>query len=137
MDIAEEKLQEHQLRITPVRSKILIYFLERKVALSHADIEQYFNNELDRVTIYRTLNSFVDNGLIHKVSDNSGIAKFALCSHNHIEHNHEDNHVHFKCLNCEQVECLHDIVLPKITLPPKYKLNQVSLLIEGICSKCT
>ena len=129
-------LKHHDLRTTQVRLDILSYFKKSESALSHADLETHFEKKLDRVTIYRTLNSFLENGILHKVPDDSGIAKYALCKHEGTEHNHDDDHVHFKCKQCDKIECLHDIDIPKLALPKKYKLVSANLLIEGICATC-
>ena len=44
--IAEKILKEHKLRNTPIRIAVLSYFKESNSALSHANLEQYFNNQL-------------------------------------------------------------------------------------------
>jgi Fur family ferric uptake transcriptional regulator len=136
MKTFEHRLKEHHLRVTPIRLELLSYFTKERRAISHADIELHYNHQLDRVTIYRTLNSFIENGLIHKVSDNSAIAKFALCNHKDCAHNHEDNHVHFKCIICEKIECLHQLSIPNFNLPKNYSITAANLLIEGKCASC-
>jgi Fur family ferric uptake transcriptional regulator len=82
------------------------------------------------------LTSFLENGLLHKIPDDSGIAKYALCHHEGTEHTHDDHHVHFKCKKCEKIECLHNLEIPKLHLPKKYKMEHANLLIEGICAYC-
>ena len=136
MNQQEHILKHHDLRITQVRLEILQYFQNNKNALSHADLENNFAKKLDRVTIYRTLTSFLDKGLLHKIPDDSGIAKYGLCHHEGIEHTHDDDHVHFKCRKCEKIECLHNLEIPKLHLPKKYKMESANLLIEGICNVC-
>lgn len=136
MQTLENSLKQHKLRITPVRLELLQYFHTSKKALSHADLENKFVQKFDRVTIYRTLSSFVENGLLHKILDDSGTAKYALCMHNNIDHHHTDNHVHFKCTSCDKIECLHDIEIPVLKLPKKYKMQNANLLLEGTCANC-
>ncbi|MFN8259819.1 MAG: transcriptional repressor [Chitinophagales bacterium] len=132
----EQILKHHDLRITQVRLEILQFFQNSKSALTHADLEAHFAKKFDRVTIYRTLSSFLENGLLHKIPDDSGIAKYAICHHEGSEHTHDDHHVHFKCLKCERIECLHNLEIPKLQLPRKYKMENANLLIEGICGIC-
>ncbi len=129
-------LKHHDLRVTQVRLEVLQFFQTNKNALTHADLETFFAKKFDRVTIYRTLTSFLENGLLHKIPDDSGIAKYALCHHEGTEHTHDDHHVHFKCKKCEKIECLHSLEIPKLHLPKKYKMENANLLIEGICSVC-
>lgn len=136
MNNIEQKLKEHQLRITPIRIELLSYFIQSKNAISHAEIEKHCDHKFDRVTIYRTIYSFIEQGLLHKVLDGSNIAKYALCKHTSCAHNHEDNHVHFKCVACEKVECLHQINIPYFKLPKNYSVSSTNLLIEGKCSSC-
>jgi len=127
-------LQSHKLRITDCRLEIIQEFLEKQVALAHSDLEERLNSQFDRVTIYRTLKTFLDKDLIHKVLDDSGAAKYALCTHEEEDHNHE--HVHFKCEKCGETTCLDSITLPKISLPPGFKKREMNLLVQGICDKC-
>ena len=58
-------LKAHALSVTDGRKEILGLFLARKGALAHADIEKKVGDRFDRVTIYRTLQAFVDTGLVH------------------------------------------------------------------------
>ncbi len=128
-------LQSHKLRITDCRLEIIQEFLQKQVALAHADLEESLNSQFDRVTIYRTLKTFLDNDLIHKVLDDSGATKYALCSHEPQEdHSHE--HVHFKCESCGETTCLEAINLPQIALPRGFKKKEMSLLVQGVCEKC-
>ncbi|MDB5228882.1 MAG: transcriptional repressor [Bacteroidota bacterium] len=136
MQLIENTLKLHDLRITQVRMEMLQYFQNHTSALTHADLELHFDKRFDRVTIYRTLTSFLENGLLHKIPDDSGVAKYALCHHEGVEHNHDDHHVHFKCKKCEKIECLYTLEIPKLHLPKKYKMENANLLIEGICAIC-
>ncbi len=134
--MVENLLKNHSLRTTKVRTTILDCFAQSKTALSHADIESRFEDEFDRVTIYRTLNSFLEKGLLHKVPDDSNIARFALCKTDCNEHQHFDNHVHFKCEKCSKVQCFHDIAIPNIPGLNEYTIHSANLLIQGICLEC-
>jgi Fur family ferric uptake transcriptional regulator len=129
-------LKSHRLRITDCRLVIIQEFLNKNVALSHADLEDTLNKKFDRVTIYRTLKTFLEKDLIHKVLDDSGATKYAFCSHGEETHVHNHEHVHFKCEKCEETTCLEDISLPKISLPKGFEKKEMNLLVQGICEKC-
>ena len=116
------------------RQEIIREFLDKQVALAHSDLEDALDSQFDRVTIYRTLKTFVDKDVVHKVLDDSGATKYALCSHEEEVHNHE--HVHFKCEICGETTCLESITLPNIKLPKGFKKKEMSLLVQGICNKC-
>jgi len=136
MSSSHSILRSHQLRITDCRLAIIREFLDKNIALSHADLEETLNNEVDRVTIYRTLKTFLEKDLIHKVLDDSGATKYAFCSHGEEAHVHNHEHVHFKCEKCEETTCLEDISLPTISLPKGFEKKEMNLLVQGICEKC-
>jgi Fur family ferric uptake transcriptional regulator len=65
-------LKAYSLRQTECREEILDIFLTKAYALAHADVEIQMSEKFDRVTVYRTLKTFLDKGLIHKVLDDEG-----------------------------------------------------------------
>lgn len=133
----QDILKSYKLRNTQNRTSILGLFLEYDGAMSHADIEERLGSDIDRVTIYRTLKSFLDHGLLHKVLDDVGGAKYALCSMNECHpHEHHHNHVHFKCVECGLTQCMENIEIPNFSLPSGYQSNEMDLLIQGKCSNC-
>jgi Fur family transcriptional regulator, ferric uptake regulator len=134
--ISNRLLKTFRLRSTPSRQEILHLFLKKDYALSHGDIEKEINNDLDRVTVYRTLKTFLDRGLIHKVLDDEGALKYALCNEACTAAGHHHNHVHFKCTECGQTNCLN-IEIPLVKLPKGYKPTELNLLIQGVCENCS
>ncbi|MCU0355232.1 MAG: transcriptional repressor [Cytophagales bacterium] len=129
-------LKDHNLRQTACREEVLAFFLEKETALSHADLEMHLTPAYDRVTLYRTLKTFLDAGLVHKVLDDEGGAKYALCRSHHTDHQHADNHVHFKCLRCGTTSCLEQTSIPVVSLPEGYFGTDFHLLVQGICRAC-
>jgi Fur family ferric uptake transcriptional regulator len=129
-------LKEHHLRSTSSRAAILSLFLQNDCALSYSDIEKRIATSYDRVTVYRTLKTFVDSGVIHKVLDDSGGLKYALCAIACTIHNHHHEHVHFKCSACGETICLEQVDIPSIQLPIGYSASELNLLIQGVCDKC-
>ena len=71
-------LSKRGLRLTKCRISVLNMFLEKKHALTHGDIENTLKDEYDRVTLYRTLSSFQNSGLIHQILDRDGANKYAI-----------------------------------------------------------
>jgi Fur family transcriptional regulator, ferric uptake regulator len=129
-------LKDFKLRSTPSRAAILDAFLTHNYALSHGDLEKEVPASFDRVTVYRTLKTFLDQGLIHKVLDGEGGMKYALCKEACTTANHHHDHVHFKCLQCGQTNCL-EVRIPEIKLPKGYNIREVNLLIQGVCGTCS
>lgn len=138
MEKAQELLEDYGLRKTGCRLEVLHQFLEYDFALSHADLERLIGNSYDRVTIYRTLYSFEEKGLIHSIKDVSGAIKFALCKTDICsQHKHEDNHIHFNCSSCGQTFCLNDVHIPRLALPQGYTADRLHFSAEGICKDCS
>ena len=61
-------LKRNSLSITDGRMKILELFYNSDGALAHADIEKKTGLAVDRVTVYRTLQTFVEKGIIHMIT---------------------------------------------------------------------
>jgi Fur family ferric uptake transcriptional regulator len=135
MNSTAQILKDFKLRSTPNRVAILHAFLRREYALSHGDVERDVPPSFDRVTVYRTLKTFLDKGLIHKVLDDEGTLKYALCNEACTTAHHHHDHVHFKCTKCGQTNCL-SIEIPAVKLPKGYRANEVNVLIQGVCESC-
>jgi Fur family ferric uptake transcriptional regulator len=135
MESTESILTGHQLRITASRKAVLDAFIHHPHALSQPDLEKMLPQKCDRVTIYRILDSFLKKGILHKVPDNEGKQKYALCE-SCTDHHHHDEHLHFKCTRCGKTECLDDIPMPSITLPQGYRIEEWHLLLQGLCKEC-
>jgi len=134
--LAEQKLLSHKLRRTSKRLEILEIFLShRRNAISNQDIEDKVT-DIDRITLYRTLKSFVKHGLIHEVVDGNGKVKFALCEDNCDHSHHHDNHAHFHCQKCGHTICVNGDINSDLKIPVGYKVNKTSLIVEGLCAKC-
>ncbi|HVF97809.1 MAG TPA: Fur family transcriptional regulator [Flavisolibacter sp.] len=128
-------LHLRQLSSTESRRKILTLFLTSGDALTHGDIEKKVGDKYDRVTIYRTLQTFEEKGIIHSIPTADNAILYALCKECEEGHHHDD-HVHFICSNCEKTICLDDIVSPKIDLPKGYVADNVQVVIHGVCKEC-
>lgn len=128
-------LKAHQLRITDCRLDVIQLFLKEKSALSQSDLENAFA-QYDRVTLYRTLNSFLESGILHKIPNETGTATYGLCHDTCTPDHHEHNHVHFKCNTCGQIECLEEKVTHNVTVPDGYKVDGINMIVDGVCSKC-
>lgn len=127
-------LKSNGLSVTEPRKKILELFLGSNGALDHAAIEKGAGN-LDRVTIYRTLQAFVERGIIHTIPTVDNSVKYALCKECGQGHHH-DNHVHFICEKCGTTTCIEDVSVPQISLPGNYHIHEKEMIIKGECESC-
>ena len=133
---AEHLLAHHKVRKTNIRIQVLGKFLDApQQALAHSDLESQFER-IDRVTLYRTLKTFEESGLIHEAVDGSGKQKFALCSDDCSEDHHQDDHAHFHCKQCNQTFCLDEVIIPAIKTPNNYQVDTTQLLLSGVCKNC-
>ncbi|MBS3992971.1 MAG: transcriptional repressor [Bacteroidetes bacterium] len=136
MQDLEKILENNNVKPTAMRLLVLQFLLDKKVAISLTDVENYFDKS-DRTTLYRTLQTFVKSELAHKIEDGTGIPKYALCEENcHCEIDN-DLHLHFRCTNCNETVCITDYKIPTISLPKGYIAEDVNLVVKGICDKCS
>jgi len=129
-------LKKNGLSVTEGRKKNLDLFNETEGALAHADIEKQTAQAFDRVTVYRTLQTFVDKGIIHQIPTTDNSVLYALCKHNCEQGHHHDNHVHFICTHCDKTICLDDVTVPEVKLPKGFKPIQSAMVVSGICDEC-
>ena len=129
-------LKRHNLSVTESRKRILQIFLEEKGALAHGDIEKRAGEKFDRVTIYRTLQTFLEKGIIHSIPTADNAIRYALCKDQCSSGHHHDHHIHFICNNCQRTYCLDDVVTPEIKMPKGYQASHVEVVVEGVCKDC-
>ncbi len=132
----DEILKKSQLSVTESRKNILELFLFNEGALEHSDIEKKSGEKFDRVTVYRTLQSFMEKGIIHTIPTVDNSVKYALCKNDCSEGHHHDNHVHFLCKECNKTICLDSVTVPEVRLPRGFKPINKQMIVTGICSDC-
>jgi len=123
-----------QRRNTSSQVAVLALLRDAGGALSHDMIEARLTMEISRSAIYRILNRFEKDGLVHRVVAGDGRQYFALCEQCD-RHEHHDNHPHFRCMGCERVECLPQSI--KIDLPSGYQSERLNVTVSGYCGKCS
>jgi len=132
-----DTLKKNQLSITDSRKTILQLFMESDGALAHMDIENNTGEEFDRVTIYRTLQTFVEKGIIHTIPSADNAIRYALCKDACGEGHHHDNHIHFMCDNCSTTYCLDHVVVPSLQLPVGFRPSRTDMVVSGCCNRCS
>ena len=131
----EKKLTSSNIKPTAMRILVLQYLIEQKNTVALKDLEANFF-KADTSTLYRTLKTFQENGLIHIIDDGSGKAKYAL-NLEESKLSEKDQHYHFHCNKCGETYCLNSHIIPKIELPPKFIMNEANLVLKGICANCS
>lgn len=136
MNQSADILKKSQLSITESRKSILDLFLNKSGALSHADIEKETQAAFDRVTVYRTLQSFVEKSIIHIIPTTDNSILYALCKDDCEGGHHHDDHVHFICSHCKKTICLEDVTIPVVKLPHGFQPEHSEMVVKGICDEC-
>ncbi|HMO62300.1 MAG TPA: transcriptional repressor [Ferruginibacter sp.] len=134
--MVQDILKKNQLSVTESRLKILDLFLTAQGALAHADIEKKTGESFDRVTIYRTLQTFVEKGIIHHIPTTDNSVLYALCKEECEAGHHHDNHVHFVCDQCSKTICLEEVTVPQVKLPKGFNPRQAEMVVHGVCDDC-
>lgn len=128
----EDKLMSKDTKPTSMRILVFDFLSQQKVAMSLSEIEHEFYNA-DRTTIYRTLKTFEEKGIVHSVQENS-TTKYVLCHDECDEKTHKDWHLHFYCKICKQISCKEDFALP--IQKSDFRIDEVRLFAKGICEQC-
>lgn len=123
--------------IRPTAMRLLVYQLleKKKNAISLGELEKNFDTS-ERSTLYRTIKTFEDKGIVHAIEDGTGIIKYAICKDQFTSKENNDLHLHFRCNTCQETVCLTDYKIPQINLPKGYKAEDMNLIVKGICEKC-
>ena len=127
-------LKAVKLYCTDGRVAILTVLMEAGKPLSQDQIARRSGkNHFDKVTIYRTLESLLGVGLVHKVLIDKRARHFEL-SRNCTE---SQCHPHFTCTSCGDTTCLTEISLPMAKSPHKgFVIQRQQVRLEGLCPTC-
>ena len=129
-------LSSKKVRPTAMRILALQFLVRKKIAVSLTEMESFFE-QVDRTTLYRTLKTFLEKGIVHQINDAQGIPKYALCQDGCNFELHNDLHLHFHCTYCKETQCLTEHKIPQISLPNDYSVRDMDLIVNGLCNKCT
>ncbi len=136
MTTTDQQLQAYNIRPTAMRILVYQFIVSKTSAVSLTVVENHFEKS-DRTTLYRTLKTFEEKGLVHRIDDGTGIPKYALCQHDHHSEKHSDLHLHFNCNQCGDTICLTEHQIPQINLPSGFITEDVNMLVKGVCDKCS
>lgn len=132
-----ELLEASGLGVTENRLKVLEVIGGNNFPLSAADIYETLarSGAINRVTVYRILDTLVEFGLIERISTGGRAFCYGLAPNA----NHPP-HAHFYCKQCGQMNCLNPESLP-IDVDPLTKtfpgrIDKVEVRVDGICRNC-
>lgn len=121
-------------RNTPTKEAVLSVLHTSTKAMSQDAIEKKIDVSINRATIYRVLNRFCDDGILHRIVADDGKQYFAVC----IKCDDKQkplHHFHFRCTICDTIECLP--VPVHFSLAKEYEVESVNCVLTGICKDCS
>uniref|UniRef100_UPI004047A279 Fur family transcriptional regulator n=1 Tax=Flavobacteriaceae TaxID=49546 RepID=UPI004047A279 len=136
MEKIVQLLESKGIRPTAMRLMTYKRLVELEVAISLGNLEKDFKVS-ERSTLFRTIKTFEEKGIVHQIEDGTGVVKYALCEENCECEVGNDLHLHFHCNNCNETVCLTEHKIPHISLPDGYITEDINLVVKGICEKCS
>lgn len=121
-------------RVTRTRTAVLEILRGTERSLNHDDIAAILEAQAmphDRVTLYRTLDWLVDQGLAHRIIGPDRARRFKAGTA------HDTHHAHFHCDRCGHVLCLESVrAEEQVELPEGYRPERAELVFHGTCAEC-
>ena len=132
---AKEILKVAKFNCTKAQVLIAKELLKADRPLSREELIQHLGQNCPgTVTVYRILERFCDQGLVHKVYLRSRAWKYELGHNCTIK----QCHPHFTCSECDETFCLTGSSLPLIKdLKKGFVIHRQQVNIEGLCPSCS
>ncbi len=131
----KELLKNRKLKVTTTRIDVLEHLMSYASAMPYSLLQKKLKNT-DRITLYRTIKTLIEKGLIHQAIFSQEETYYAVCSNTCTHQSHLHNHIHFKCNKCLEVSCEH--LKKEISVAVKgLQISEVSINASGLCRKCS
>lgn len=133
-ELLYEKCSAHGLKVTPQRVRIYEELIKASDHPAADDIYKRVRKSLPNIsfdTVYRTLLSFSEIGIINLVEGYGEKKRFEP---------NVDNHHHCRCIKCHTIidfcnDAYNSIQVPE-ELSRRFQVLNKRVVLEGICSKC-
>jgi len=129
-----ELLRKANLYGTKCRIAMLKVLAKARRPLTQDEIARRMGrNRFNKVTIYRTLESFCRVGLVHKAYMHDRAWHFELAD----RCGEVRCHPHFTCTSCGVTRCLTDLSFPIVKgLKQGFVIHRQQVRLEGLCPAC-
>ena len=134
--IAVKTLKQAGIRATPLRIEVLNIMLQAKSSLSAYDILELLiqvHPAVKPMTVYRTLHTFENVHLVHKLEKNNS---YVLCCHPNEAHSCQI----IICDNCSTYTEIHDDRLAKHIADTikrsGFATDQTTIELSAVCNEC-
>lgn len=138
-ELLKTKLKENDLRLTNQRKMVLEALFDNRDA--HLNVEELYKHinkehpEVGLATVYRTLDMFVNLGIVHKMEFGDKGALYEL----RVE-NGEHYHHHLFCVDCGKIIDFSndglDELEEKIMQKHGFLIKDHTLRFYGLCKQC-
>jgi Fur family ferric uptake transcriptional regulator/Fur family zinc uptake transcriptional regulator len=130
--MAADPLRAAGLRRTPTRIAVFDRIVSLARPVSHAELDAGLD-DVDDITLYRTLATLVEVGLVHRVHGIDGVWRYCP------QPRHDGcpgNHAHFLCTECASMTCLIDQPMPHVKVPRGARVHGRHFVVHGSCARC-
>jgi Fur family ferric uptake transcriptional regulator len=123
-----------KLRRTDQRRTILEVLLNAKKPQTADEIMTAMSRKsANKVTVYRTLESMVRTGLVHRALVHKRAEHFELAD----RCTDEQCHPHFTCVSCGATNCVVGVSVPLVKhLEEGFVIHRQQVHLEGLCPQC-
>ena len=133
---ARELLRARGLRITAPRLAVLTALLDKHRPTTAQELIGTAETQgMDQVTVYRTLNTLVEEGIAQAVGTTDRGRRFEV----HACEGCRIDHPHLQCRSCGSLECLEQGMLPAMLVPTEvagFLIDEARLYLYGLCPTC-
>ncbi len=129
----QQTLSDHNLKATDARKFLLETISIEKRPVDAQSLIEIMQKKLgvDRVTIFRILNTLTAHGILRRLEFQEGKARYEISS---------DDHHHLICENCGAIEDIPDTMVPKIekeiARDHDFLIKRHTLEFFGLCKNC-
>ncbi|MBL7703294.1 MAG: hypothetical protein JNM14_13675 [Ferruginibacter sp.] len=133
-----EILKNKGIYVTTTRVKVYRIMLEQRVPVNAAQIHKISAPQLDRVSVYRALQVFVQKGIISTLPRSKGWPLYLLKKSNlpNDPVKPGDINIYFTCSSCGRLTTQKAYALNTQLVPANYIVNRCQVILEGICTSC-
>lgn len=128
-----KKLKDKGYSLTKPRQIVFNVLSDSRQPLTMQDLIRRTNKEIDRASVYRTIDIFDETGITERIY--SGW-KYKL----ELSDAFQEHHHHFTCTNCGRVIPMKDEQIEKIigdlAKTEKFKTESHQIEIQGLCAQC-
>ncbi len=134
-DISREVLRKSGYKATPSRLAILGIFRKTRKPMSAQEVIDTLPHDTDQATVYRTLKSLKEKGIIKQIDLRHNHAHYELAA--------LAEHHHLICLHCGKIEdvrhCGVEEIQSTVLRSSKHfaEIKQHALEFYGVCKSCS